>query len=262
MEQLYIIKIGGNIIDDEAPLQKFLKAFAGIKRRKILVHGGGKLATDLASDLNVPQKMVEGRRITGAESLKIVTMVYAGSINKTIVAGLQANACNALGLCGADANLIRAEKRKAGTIDYGFVGDINESSVNAAAVNALLQIVDTLVIAPITHNGEGQLLNTNADTIASEIAKSMINYFDTELVFCFDKKGLLYDVEDENSVISEVNSKNVQSMKDQSVIHTGMLPKIDNALAAVQHGVKKVLMGHAGDLELLISGRAGTKIIN
>ncbi len=199
MEKLLVIKIGGNIIDDESKLSAFLKDFANIKDKKILVHGGGKLATKLAEQLGIEQKVVDGRRITDAETLKIVTMVYAGYINKNIVALLQASHCNAIGLCGADGDAILAHKRNHPVIDYGFVGDID--AINAPLLKNLLDQNIAIVFAPITHDQQGQLLNTNADTIAQELAKGMSHEYDVSLIYSFEKSGVLLDVDDESTVI-------------------------------------------------------------
>ncbi len=260
MEQLHIVKIGGNIIDDADALQQFLSAFAALKGNKILVHGGGKLATDLATKMNVPQQMQDGRRITDAETLKIVTMVYAGFINKNIVAQLQACDCDAIGLSGADGNFIRAKKRSIGTVDFGFAGDIVENAVNKKLAATLFAEGKTIAVAPITHDGNGQLLNTNADTIAATLAKAMAEMFETVLIFCFDKKGLLQDVSDENSVLKEINEENVEALKFSNVISAGMLPKVDNAMSAIQNNVKRVVLGHANDFAKLVTGEAGTNI--
>lgn len=251
-EPLFVIKIGGNVIDDEAKLAAFLKDFSAIAGNKILVHGGGKLATRVATALGIEQQMVDGRRITDAETLKVVTMVYAGYINKNIVAMLQANGCNALGLSGADGNAILAHKRgansaigKAGT-DYGFAGDVD--LVNATLLANLLHAGQTPVMAPITHNGHGQLLNTNADTIAAATAIALSAYFEVRLVYCFEKKGVLENVDDDGSVIDLINRENFGSLKDAGKLFAGILPKIDNAFAAIEKGVKEVLIGHADDL--------------
>src|SRR5678815_6092419 len=192
MDRLYVIKIGGNIIDDEKKLSSFLGSFAAIDEKKILVHGGGKLATKLAEKMGVEQKLVEGRRITDAETLKIVTMVYAGYINKNIVAQLQSNHCNAIGLCGADGDLILAHKRKHPVMDYGFVGDVD--AINTVLLNNLLDQHIVPVFAPITHDQQGQLLNTNADTIARELGSGMSSLYKVHLVFTFEKTGVLLDV--------------------------------------------------------------------
>ena len=203
MESLLVIKIGGNIIDDEKKLSLFLKEFASIPGKKILVHGGGKLATKLAEQIGIEQRLIDGRRITDMETLKIVTMVYAGYVNKNIVASLQSMGMEAIGVCGADGNLVRAHKRIHPTIDFGFVGDVDE--INENFLMHLLNSNLSVVIAPITHNGEGQLLNTNADTIAQEIAKAMSSHYLVRLVYSFEKNGVLLNVEDENSVIPEIN---------------------------------------------------------
>lgn len=258
MEALYIIKIGGNIVDDEARLNKFLQQFAAIHGKKILVHGGGKMATRLAGQMGVQQQMVDGRRITDAETLKIVTMVYAGYINKNMVAKLQQFGTNAIGLTGADADLIRAHKRQHATTDYGFVGDID--AVHTGTLHQLLQQNITLVMAPITHDGYGQLLNTNADTIAQELAKAMSHLFDTFLIYSFEKKGVLQDINDEYSVIPVMDTKLYQQLKTEEKIFAGMIPKLDNAFAAIQSGVKKVMIGEAEVLHELIAGNSGTTI--
>lgn len=258
MEALYIIKIGGNIVDDEARLNKFLQQFAAIHGKKILVHGGGKMATRLAGQMGVQQQMVDGRRITDAETLKIVTMVYAGYINKNMVAKLQQFGTNAIGLTGADADLIRAHKRQHAKTDYGFVGDID--AVHTGTLHQLLQQNITLVMAPITHDGYGQLLNTNADTIAQELAKAMSHLFDTFLIYSFEKKGVLQDINDEYSVIPVMDTKLYQQLKTEEKIFAGMIPKLDNAFAAIQSGVKKVMIGEAEVLHELIAGNSGTTI--
>lgn len=263
---LHVIKIGGNIIDDETKLLSFLKEFASIKDKKILVHGGGKLATKLAEKSGIEQKLVDGRRITDPETLKIVTMVYAGYINKNIVAQLQACNCNAIGLCGADGNAVLAHKRNHPTIDYGLVGDID--NINASLFESLLMQNFSIVFAPITHDKRGQLLNTNADTIAQEIAKAMSEAYDVNLIYSFEKPGVLTDVEDENSVINKLTWNYYQQLKSPNEvsgvpkIFAGMIPKIDNAFAALNSGVKKVIIGKAEELQQLLNGRAGTNIVN
>lgn len=260
MEKLYVIKIGGNIIDDETKLSSFLQDFAAIQENKILVHGGGKLATRVAEAMNIPQQMQEGRRITDAETLKVVTMVYAGFINKNIVALLQANGCNALGLSGADGNLIKAHKRIHPVTDYGFVGDIDE--VNVKLIQSLLQQNLSLVLSPITHDANGLLLNTNADTIAQEIAKAMSAVCETSLIYCFEKHGVLMDAEDDSSVISRMNAISFKELKEQNIVNAGMIPKLQNAFAALDAGVSVVTIGHADHLQQLISGNSGTSVIH
>jgi acetylglutamate kinase len=258
MESLYVIKIGGNIIDDELLLTAFLKKFAVIKSKKILVHGGGKLATRMAEKLGLPQKMIEGRRITDAETLKIVTMVYAGYINKNIVAQLQSMQCNAIGITGADGNSILSHTREKAGIDYGFAGDID--SVNSACFIQLLLNEQTPVVAPITHNGKNQLLNTNADTIAQEIAKSLSSFFEVVLVYSFEKSGVLKDVENENSVIEKLHLGYYRELKETEKIFAGMIPKLDNAFKAIEAGVNKVIIGKGQELDQLITGKSGTTI--
>ncbi|MBL7730460.1 MAG: acetylglutamate kinase [Chitinophagaceae bacterium] len=260
MDKLYVIKIGGNIIDDEAKLASFLESFAAIEEKKILVHGGGKLATRMAEKLGVEQQLVDGRRITDAETLKIVTMVYAGFINKNVVAHLQANNCNAIGLCGADADVILAHKRKHPVLDYGFVGDVD--AINTDIIRTLLDKNITLVFAPITHDQQGQLLNTNADTIAQEIAKALSHLYSVELVYSFEKSGVLMDAEDDSTVIPQINPSFYQQLKTRNKIFAGMIPKLDNAFAALQSGVGKVIIGKAEELQQLLDGTAGTSIIH
>jgi acetylglutamate kinase len=258
METLYVIKIGGNIIDDDALLSVFLKKFALIKSKKILVHGGGKLATRLAEKLGIPQQLIDGRRITDAETLKIVTMVYAGFINKNIVAELQFLQCNAIGICGADGNSILAHKREGSAIDYGYAGDIDK--VNAAWLKLLLENDLSPVMSSITHDGKNQLLNTNADTIAQEIAKALSSWYSVSLVYGFEKPGVLLNVEDESSVIPVLHSGYFLELKQSKKIFAGMIPKLDNAFAAIGKGVNQVIIGKGEELEKLITGEAGTII--
>lgn len=257
MEQLSIVKIGGNIIEDETALKKFAHAFAKLEGKKILVHGGGKIASKLANDLGIEAKMVNGRRITDAETLKIVTMVYAGLANKNIVALLQANYCDAIGLSGADGNTICTTKRPVKEIDYGFAGDITPSSIHTKRIQSLLEINLCPVFSAITHNGEGLLLNTNADTIASALAVGMASHYTVSLIYCFEKMGVLRDVVDDNSVIPEIDYANYVKLKEQGIIADGMIPKLDNAFDAISNGVKKVIIKHADDL---INEQAGTTI--
>ncbi len=261
MEKLFVIKIGGNIIDDEIKLSSFLQSFAKIEGKKILVHGGGKLATKLAKQLGVEQQMIDGRRITDAETLKIVTMVYAGFINKNIVAKLQSQHCNAIGLSGADGNCIVSHKRgsNSGGIDYGFVGDVD--AVNSILLKTLLEQNIAVVLAPITVDTNGQLLNTNADTIAQETAKALSILYDVELIYSFEKSGVLLDVHDETTVIATINPLSYQTLKEGKKIFEGMIPKLDNAFAALQSGVTKVIIGKAEELNQLISGSSGTSIV-
>ena len=260
MEKLIVIKIGGNIIDDEVKLTLFLESYAKIEEKKILVHGGGKLATRVAEAMGIHQLMIDGRRITDAETLKVVTMVYAGYVNKNIVAMLQANDCAAIGITGADGNLVQAHQRKNNEVDYGFVGDVDV--VNTKLLSGLVDDNFSVIVAPITHNKQGQLLNTNADTIAQEIAKAMSNLFEVHLIYSFEKAGVLKNVADEDSVIKEINLSNYIQLKEQNIIFQGMIPKLDNAFAALQSGVKRVVIGNAEKLSELINGSSGTNIIH
>ena len=241
METLKIIKIGGNIIDDDDALNGFLDAFSKLKGPKLLVHGGGKLATKLANQMGVEVKMTNGRRITDADTLDIITMVYAGKINKNIVAKLQANNCNSVGFSGADGNSIISVKRPVKDVDFGFVGDVEK--VNTITLNILLNNEVTPVFCAITHDENGQLLNTNADTIASELAIGFANQFKTELYYCFEKNGVLQDVNDDNSVIENINTKTYQTLIDKGVIADGMLPKLNNCFHAIENNVSKVCIG-------------------
>ncbi len=259
-EKLHIIKIGGNVIDDGKLLRTFIKDFSSIKEPCILVHGGGKLATELSEKLGIESKLVDGRRITDIETLDIVTMVYTGLINKNIVALLQSNKCNAIGLSGADANCITAKKREVLTIDYGFVGDINPDSVSVNAIKKFIESNLTPVFSPITHDGKGQLLNTNADTIASVLAVALSSIFDVHLCFCFEKNGVLKNMDDENSVISNLDINYYEELKKLAIISNGMIPKIDNAFDAIAHGVSNVVVGHASQLNEMINNHAGTRI--
>lgn len=240
--KLSIIKIGGNIIDDEKALATFLTDFAQIKHLKILVHGGGKIANQLNEKLGIKTVMNEGRRITSTENLETVTMVYAGLINKKIVSALQANNCNALGLSGSDANCIVARKRPTTPIDFGWVGDVEY--INSTTINSFVSNGMTPVFCAICHDGKGQLLNTNADTIASEIAISMSEFYDTELIYCFEKKGVLQDVNDEDSIIPTINKKEYAALKEKNIIYEGMLPKMENCFHALKHGVEQVVIGN------------------
>ena len=241
MKTLKIIKIGGNIIDDDTTLNCFLKDFSKLKEPKILVHGGGKLATKLAEKMNVEAKMTNGRRITDAETLDIITMVYAGKINKNIVAKLQAKNCNAVGFSGADGNTIVSVKRPIKEIDYGFVGDVVK--VHTKVLALLLENKITPVFCAITHDRNGQLLNTNADTIASELAIAFAKKYQTELYYCFEKNGVLKDINDGASVIETIDTKTYQKLIDKNIIADGMLPKLNTSFNAINNQVKKVCIG-------------------
>lgn len=260
MEKLLIIKIGGNIIDDEAKRVPFLRDFAALPCQKILIHGGGVMATRLAETMGIQQNIVEGRRITDGETLKVITMVYAGYVNKNLVAGLQSHGCNAAGFTGADANLLVAHKRNNATIDYGFVGDIDK--VNTEVLSNLIEQGITPVIAPVTHDGKGQLLNTNADTIAQEIAQSLSDLYHVSLIYCFEKEGVLEDVNDEGSVIRRIDAKTYESLQTRKIIHSGMIPKLNNAFIALQKGVASVTIGKAESINLLVDQKAGTSIVH
>lgn len=247
MNKLFIIKIGGNVLDNPDALQSFLKDFAAIKEPKILIHGGGKIATKIGDKLGIESKYVNGRRITDAETLDVVTMVYGGLVNKQIVSTLQQLDCNAIGLTGADGNVIKAVKRPVKDIDYGFVGDIKAEGVNTSLLYFLLKQNTVPVFAPLTH-ANGAMLNTNADTIASVLAVALAKHFDVRLIFCFEKRGVLMDVNDQGSVIRHLPRKKYDELLPKGVFADGILPKLENAFDAIQTGVKEVLIGEAKDL--------------
>lgn len=260
-EKLYIIKIGGALIDDEELLNQFLEQFSEITEKKILVHGGGKLATTLADKLGIEQKMINGRRITDKETLDIVTMVYAGGINKNIVEKLQQKKCNAIGFSGADGNLIKAKKREHPEIDFGFVGDITKKSVNRKLVSKLIKLDLVPVFSAITHDRKGNLFNTNADTIASVMAQALSEKYEVELLYCFDKEGVLGDVNDPESVIKTVNEEEFTVLKEEGKLHKGILPKLENALGAIKNNVNKVFLIKETELKNHIENHhAGTEI--
>ncbi|MFN0047742.1 MAG: acetylglutamate kinase [Cytophagales bacterium] len=249
MNTIKIIKIGGNIIDNEKKLDQFLKDFSDLKGDKILIHGGGKIATELGETLGIRAQMIDGKRVTDAETLKIVTMVYAGLINKNIVAKLQSLHCNAIGLTGADANIIPATKRKDSNVDWGFVGDVESSKLKLQNLKVLLDNGMVPVFCALTHDGEGNLLNTNADTIASSIASALaISGKEVSLVYCFEKKGVLTDVNDDNSVIKQINLTYYNQLKMNGIVNKGMIPKLDNAFRSIAEGVKEVKICMAEDL--------------
>lgn len=248
MKPLYIIKIGGNVIDNSENLYHFLKDFTALDGHKILVHGGGKVATTISEQMGIEAHLVDGRRITDIETLRVVTMVYAGLINKNIVAQLQRFGTNAIGLTGADGNFIKATKRPVQNIDYGFVGDLNDTSVNAQNISNLMEAGFTPAFCALTHDGEGQMLNTNADTIASALAVALSPYYETTLIYCFEKKGVLKDIDDEHSLIQDIDPARYEELKIEKIIHSGMLPKLDNAFTAIASGVKAVIIGHAQEL--------------
>lgn len=248
MKKLRIIKIGGHIIDDKNRLLAFLKKFQKLEGPKILVHGGGGSATALAETLGVKQTMIEGRRITDSKTLEIAVMVYAGLINKTIIAQLQMLNCNAIGLTGADANLIKSKKRDNTLIDYGFVGDILSDGVNVPVIVELLEKNTIPVLSPITHDGEGNLLNTNADTLASKMAVAMAKHYSVTLTYCFEKKGVLRETNKEASYLHEITMANYIQLKNQHIISDGMIPKLDNAFDALANGVSSIEIGQAENL--------------
>ena len=241
MNKLNLIKIGGNLIDDAIQLDSFLNRFAHLEGAKVLVHGGGKMATSMAEKMGLSVQMIEGRRITDASNLEIITMVYGGLINKKIVAQLQAHGSNALGLSGADGNSILAQIRVAAPIDFGFVGDI--TTVNTKSLTALISLDIVPVMSPITHDGEGQLLNTNADTIAATVAVALTEHYDVHLHYCFDKDGVLKNVDDETSIIRTIDLQKYEQLKASENIAGGMLPKLHNCFEALKKGVQKVHVG-------------------
>lgn len=256
--KLSIVKIGGKVIEDAAQLDRLLQDFAAIKGAKMLIHGGGVKATELSKQLKIDTQLIEGRRITSLENLEVVTMVYAGLINKNISATLQKYGCNAIGLAGSDGNAFTSEKRKVATIDYGYVGDI--TAVNSTFIQLLLDNQLTPVFSAIGHDGKGQLLNTNADTVAAEIAIAMSALFEVELIYCFEIQGVLTNMDNEGSVITLLDEANFQLLKAEGIIVAGMLPKLNNCFHAINHGVSKVKIGNQ---ELLHNSDClHTKIIN
>lgn len=239
-EKLTVIKVGGKIVEEEATLNQLLADFSAIEGYRVLVHGGGRSATKLASQLGIESQMVNGRRITDAETLKVVTMVYGGLVNKNIVAGLQAKGVNAMGLTGADMNVIRSVKRPVKDVDYGFVGDVEK--VNAELLGNLIRQGVVPVMAPLTHDGQGSMLNTNADTIAGETAKALAELFDVTLVFCFEKKGVLSDENDDDSVIPVITPELFKEYVEKGIIQGGMIPKLENSFSAIEAGVSQVVI--------------------
>ena len=246
-QKLSIVKIGGNVIENEIELDRFLLNFSKLEEPKILVHGGGKLATKLAIKLGIESKMTSGRRITDGKSLEVITMVYGGLTNKNMVAKLQALGTNAIGLSGADGNAIRAHKRPVKEIDFGFVGDIDR--INSELIDTLVGANLTPVFCAISHDGKGQLLNTNADTIASELAIGMSHKYNTTLYYCFEKKGVLKDVEKDDSVIKHIDTNSYNDLLEQNIIADGMLPKMENCFHALQQSVSKVCIGDISMLQ-------------
>ncbi len=261
-DQLTIVKIGGNVIDDEPTLNEFLTQFSKIEGQKILIHGGGKLATQLAERMGIPQRLIEGRRVTDAETLKIAVMVYGGWINKKLVSTLNTLGTRAIGVTGADGQLVESKKRPPEPIDYGFVGDVVR--VNTTLLEDWLNAGLTPVIAPITSDASGQLLNTNADTMANAIATACARAFaetvSVTLVYSFEKKGVLLDVTDNSTLVSELTPLSYLAMKEKKQVFAGMLPKLDNAFLSIENGVENVILGQAKELNLLLCGKSGTKI--
>lgn len=248
MKKLFVIKIGGNVIDEEVRLQSFIGTFASLSFPKILVHGGGKIATKIGERLGIQSAYTHGRRITDDGTIDLVTMVYGGLINKKIVAGLQHHHCNAVGLTGADGNFIPATRRPVREVDYGWVGDIAAGNINTAGLQMLLESGFTPVFAPLTHDQQGHILNTNADTIAAALAVALSKLYEVRLIYCFEKKGVLENLSAENSVISLINREVYERLLAEQKLADGILPKIDNAFQAIDAGVKEVLIGDADDL--------------
>ncbi len=251
-DRLTVIKVGGKIVEEPETLSALLRDFSAIDGFKLLVHGGGRSATKIAGELGIETKMVDGRRVTDEAMLRVVTMVYGGLVNKNIVAGLQSEGVDALGMTGADMNIILSEKRPVKTVDYGWVGDVKQ--VNGEALASLIRSGVVPVIAPLTHDGNGHLLNTNADTMAGETAKGLAPYFDVHLVFCFEKAGVLRDENDDDSVIGEITREGYAKLREEGVVTGGMLPKLDNAFDAIDCGVSEVIITKASSLGDLSRG--------
>lgn len=245
-EKLTVIKVGGKIVEEAETLNRLLTDFSAIPGYKVLVHGGGRSATKIAAQLGIESKMVNGRRITDLETLKVVTMVYGGLVNKNIVAGLQSKGVNAVGLTGADLDVIRSVKRPVKDVDYGFVGDVKY--VNSGVLANLISQGFVPVMAPLTHDGEGHMLNTNADTIAGETAKALAQVFDVTLVYCFEKKGVLRDENDDDSVIPVITPELFRQYVAEGVIQGGMIPKLENSFSAVETGVSQVIITSASTI--------------
>lgn len=247
MDKLVLIKVGGKIVEEPEALKQLLNDFTALPGHKVLVHGGGRSATAVAAQLGIESKMVNGRRVTDAETLKVVTMVYGGLVNKQIVAGLQAAGVNALGLTGADLNYMRSVKRPVKDVDYGYVGDVEEVQSDILASLIAMDVVP--VLAPLTHDKQGNLLNTNADTIAGEAARALAKHFEVSLVYCFEKKGVLLDENDDESVISSLNPKEFEEYVAKGIIQGGMIPKLENSFQALNDGVKEVIITRADRLQ-------------
>ena len=264
-ESLSIVKIGGNIVDNPEALELFLTDFHRLEGRKLLVHGGGVMASKMATQLGIETTMVQGRRITDAETLKLVTMVYAGWINKNMVASLQKIGCNAIGLSGADGNSIPAQRRSPIPVDYGYVGDPDPEKTNVEFIFQLIELGITPVFCAITHDGKGQLLNTNADTVAYSVSTALSKRYVTSLYYCFEKEGVLRDLNDPESLVPSMNHEESEIYKQQGVIANGMIPKLDNSFRAIEKGVKEVIILHAKNLlskrgTILVNTPGGNKI--
>lgn len=253
-EKITVVKVGGAVVEDEARLSRLLSDFSAIEGRKVLVHGGGRRATAVASRLGIESKMVNGRRITDRDMLEVVTMVYGGLVNKNLVARLQANGVDAIGLTGADIDVIRSHKRPVKDVDYGFVGDVER--VDGHKLSTLIEAGITPVMAPLTHDGNGNILNTNADTIAAETAKALAEHYDVTLIFSFEKKGVLSNPDDEDSVIPLITRADFERYVADGTVAGGMLPKLENAFEAISAGVSRVNI----TLATAIDGRHGTMI--
>lgn len=259
-EELFIIKIGGNVIDDDQAFISFLKDFSNIQGKKILVHGGGKIATSIGDKLGIQSKYIDGRRITDDETIGLVTMVYGGLVNKKIVAALQSINCNAIGFTGADADVMPAIKRPVKEIDYGWVGDINADVINTGTWQLFLDNGLIPVLAPLTHDSLGHILNTNADTMAAVLSISLSKCYEVKLIYCFEKNGVLENANDDASVIAQLDRNTYQQLKENKKLYAGILPKIDNAFDAVNNGVVAVVIGNSSNVIQLINGGNGTKI--
>ena len=256
MEHRTLIKVGGKIVEEQEALSRLLASFASISGRKVLVHGGGRSATAMAARLGIESRMVGGRRVTDKAMLEVVTMVYGGLVNKNIVAGLQAAGVNALGMTGADMNILLSDKRPVKEVDYGYVGDVRR--VDGKSLAGLIEMGVVPVIAPLTHDGKGSMLNTNADTMAGETAKALAAYYDVTLIYCFEKKGVLRDENDDESVIPEITFPLFNKYCDEGVVQGGMIPKLENAFDAIRHGVREVIITRA---DYIGQENKGTKIV-
>ncbi len=254
-EKVTVIKVGGKIVEEEVSLAALLDNFAAIEGRKVLIHGGGRSATRIAGIMGIESRMVDGRRITDEAMLQVVTMVYGGLVNKNIVAKLQARGINALGLTGADCNIIKAHKRVAGEVDYGFVGDVDRADGGMLA--GIIEQGIVPVIAPLTHDGKGNMLNTNADTMAAETAKALAEHYDVTLTYCFELPGVMRDPNDAGSLIAAITRESYRQLLEEEVVSGGMIPKIDNAFNAIENGVKEVIITRAD----AIDGIQGTHIV-